>query len=49
MWDRGSELFIECGCYLKMIGELGAIESDWLVRGLGGFLPRKGSEKCPEM
>ena len=49
MRDNGGELFIECRGYLNMIGEMTIVESDGLVRSLGGLLPRESSKKGPEI
>ena len=49
MGDRTGELFIKSSRNLEMVGELSVIEGDWLVGGRRGFLPRKFSEKGPEV
>ena len=46
---RGSKLFVEgCG-YLEVISEVSVVESDGLIGDYGRFLPRKASEKAPEV
>ena len=39
--NGGCELFIEGYCYLSVVSEMSVVESDWLVRCLGGFFPER--------
>ena len=49
MREWGGKLFVEGSCYLVVIGEVNIVKSDWLVRCLGGFLSREGTEEGPEV
>ena len=45
--DDGSELLIESRGNVAVIGEVGVLKGDGLVRYCGGLLPREVSEETP--